>query len=51
MKSYQVKIKHGKKADTIKARSELEAKVLFCVKHGLEYRHYAGQLEVLSKGG
>jgi len=49
MKTYRVKIKGGTKTDTLKARSELEAKVLFCARHGLDYRVYAGNLEVVSK--
>ena len=51
MKTYKVKIKGNKRIQTIKAESELEAKVLFCEKNNLNYRHFAGKLEVLSKTG
>jgi len=46
MKTYKVKIKNGKKAESIKAKTELEARVLFCEKKGFNYRHLAGKLEV-----
>jgi hypothetical protein len=46
MKKYKVKIKNSKRAETIKAKSELEAKFLFCEKKGFNYRHLAGKLEV-----
>jgi len=49
MKTYKVKIKNGKKAETIKAKTELEARVLYCNKKGFNYRHLAGKLEVLDK--
>jgi hypothetical protein len=48
MKNYKVKIKDGKEQN-IKAKSELEAKVLFCENNNLSYRHFAGKLEVLDK--
>ena len=51
MKTYKVKIKDGGKEQTIKAKSELEAKVLFCEKNKLLYRHLAGKLEVIGKTG
>ena len=50
MKKYKVKIKNGDKAETIKASSELEAKVLFCEKNNLNYRHLAGKLEITQGG-
>ncbi len=46
MMTYKVKIKNGTRAETIKAESELEAKVLFCEKNNLNYRHLAGKLEI-----
>jgi len=46
MKKYKVKIKGDKKPQTIKAKSELEAKVKFCEKNSLTYRHLASRLEV-----
>lgn len=49
MKTYKVKIKNGNKAETIKAKTELEAKVLYCEKKGFNYRHLAGKLEVINK--
>jgi hypothetical protein len=51
MKTYKIKIKDGGKKQTIKAKSELEAKVLFCEKKGLKYSLFAGKLEVISKTG
>jgi len=44
---YKVKIKEAKRSQTIKANSELEAKVLFCEKNNLLYRHLAFKLEVI----
>lgn len=46
MAKYKVKIKNSKKNQTIKANSELEARVLFCEKNNLLYRHFAGKLEI-----
>jgi hypothetical protein len=46
MRKYKVKIRGGGKKQTIKAKTELEAKVLFCRKNGLSYRHLASKLEV-----
>ena len=51
MKTYKVKIKDGGREQTIKAKSELEARVLFCEKNNLLYRHLAGKLEVRGKTG
>jgi len=51
MKTYKVKIKDGGKEQTIKAKNELEAKVLFCEKNGFIYRHLAGKLEVRDQTG
>ncbi len=45
MKNYKVKIKNSDKTETIKASSELEARVKFCEKNNLNYRHLAGKLE------
>lgn len=36
MKTYKVKIKNSTRAETIKASSELEAKVKYCEKRGLK---------------
>jgi len=49
MKTYKVKIKNGNKAETIKAKTELGAKVLYCNKKGFNYRYLASKLEVLDK--
>lgn len=49
MKTYKVKIKGDKKTQTIKAETELEAKVLFSKKNNLSYRHFAGKLEILNE--
>jgi hypothetical protein len=49
MKIYKVKVKNNKRAETIKAKSELEAKVLFCEKKGLNYSLFASKIEVLDK--
>jgi len=46
MKKYKVRIKGNKKAQTIKAKTELEAKVRFCEKNNLLYRHLANKLEI-----
>ena len=51
MKTYKVKIKNGGKEQTIKAKSELEAKVKYCEKNNLLYRHLAGKLEVRDQTG
>jgi len=51
MKIYKVKIKNNKREDTIKAESELEARVLFCEKKGFNYRHLAGKIEVKDQTG
>ena len=49
MKTYKVKIKGDKKTQTIKAKTELEARVKFCEKNNLLYRVFAGNLEVIDK--
>jgi len=46
MKKYRVSIRDGGIGQMINAKSELEARVLFCEKNGLHYRHLAGKLEV-----
>lgn len=46
-KTYKVKIRETKRSQTIKANSELEARVLFCEKNNLLYRHLASKLEVI----
>lgn len=45
MKNYQVKIKGDSQTQTIKAGSELEAKVKFCDKRGFDYRVFASSIE------
>ena len=49
MKTYKVKIKDGGKEQSIKAKSELEARVKFCEKNNLLYRVFASNLEVKGK--
>ncbi len=51
MKTYKVKIKNSTRAETIKASSELEAKVKYCQKKGLNYTLFTGKLEVIGKTG
>jgi len=51
MKKYRVKIKDNGKEQTIKAKSDLEARVKFCEKNDLLYRHLAGKLEVREQTG
>jgi len=50
MKKYKVKIKNTDKEQTIKANSELEARVRFCEQNNLNYRHLAGKLEITPAG-
>ena len=47
MKSYQVRIKQSQGADTVRATSELGARVKFCEKRGLDYRAFASKIEVV----
>lgn len=47
MKTYKVKIKDSERKQTIKADSELEARVKYCEKNNLNYRHLAGKLEIM----
>jgi len=51
MKTYKVKVKNNKRFKTIEAKSELEAKVLFCLKNGLNYSLFASKLEVMRPDG
>jgi len=51
MKIYKVKIKNSTRAETIKASSELEAKVKYCQKKGLNYTLFTSKLEVKGKTG
>ena len=46
MKTYKVKIKNTNQEQTIQADSELEARVKYCEKNNLNYRHLAGKLEI-----
>jgi len=46
MKKYKVKIKHTDREQTIKADSELEARVKFCEQNNLNYTYLAGKLEI-----
>lgn len=45
MKKYKVKLKGTDQEETITAKSELEAKVRYCQKKGLNYILFAGKLE------
>ena len=49
MKNYQVKVKNDDKTETIKASSELEARVKFCERRGFDYRVYASNIEAILK--
>ena len=51
MKKYKVRITAKAKTQTIKANSDLEARVLFCKKNDLSYRYLAGKLEVIDQTG
>lgn len=51
MKNYKIKLKNTDQTETIKADSELEAKVKYCQKKGYNYRNFANKLEVLGKTG
>ena len=51
MKTYKVKIKNSTKAETIKASSELEAKVKYCKKKSLNYTIFTSKLEVKDQTG
>lgn len=50
MKKYKVKIKHTDREQTIKADSELAARVKFCEQNNLNYTHLAGKLEITPTG-
>jgi len=50
MKKYKVKIRHTEQEQTIKADSELEARVKFCEQNNLNYRHLAGKLDITPTG-
>jgi hypothetical protein len=45
MKAYNVKIKNTDERETIRAGSDLEAKVRFCEENGLAYRVFADKLQ------
>lgn len=47
MKNYKIRIKGNDKTKTLKAKSLLEAKVLFCEREGLKYSLFAGKLELV----
>jgi uncharacterized phage-like protein YoqJ len=47
MKNYKLRIKGSDKTKTLKAKSLLEAKVLFCEREGLKYILFAGKLELV----
>ena len=51
MKTYKIKIKNSTRAETIKANSDLEAKVKYCQKKGLKYTLFTNKLEVKGKTG
>ncbi|MBI3305693.1 hypothetical protein HYZ82_00995 [Candidatus Nomurabacteria bacterium] len=46
MKKYKVKIRNTDREEIIRADSELAARVKFCEKNNLNYRHLAGKLEI-----
>lgn len=46
MKKFKVKIKDTKRAETINAKTELEAKVKFCQERDLKYQFFFNKLEV-----
>ena len=47
MKNYKIRIKGNEKTKTLKAKSLLEAKVLFCEREGLKYSLFASKLELV----
>ncbi len=51
MKNYKIRIKGNEKTKTLKAKSLLEAKVLFCEREGLKYSLFASKLEVARPDG
>lgn len=51
MKNYKLRIKGSDKTKTLKAKSLLEAKVLFCDREGLKYSLFAGKLELVRGDG
>ena len=51
MKNYKIRIKGSQKIKTIKAKSLLEAKVLFCEREGLKYSLFANKLELARPDG
>jgi len=46
MKNYTVRIKNTDLKKTIKAKNELEARLIYCKQQGLIYRVYANKLIV-----
>ena len=51
MKNYKIKLKNTSQTETIRAKSELEARVKYCQRKGYIYRAFANKLEVLGKTG
>ena len=51
MKNYKIRIKGNDKTKTLKAKSLLEAKVLFCEREGLKYSLFASKLELVRADG
>ena len=47
MKNYKIRVKGNEKTKTLKAKSLLEAKVLFCEREGLKYSLFASKLELV----
>jgi hypothetical protein len=47
MENYKLRIKGSDKTKTLKAKSLLEAKVLFCEREGLKYSLFASKLELV----
>ncbi len=48
--TYRVKIKNTNLSKTIKAKTELEAKMKYCEERGFNYRVFANKLEAKKKG-
>jgi hypothetical protein len=46
MKTYKVKMRNSTITEAVKADSVLGAMVKYCEKKNLNYRHFAGKLEI-----
>jgi hypothetical protein len=49
VKAFKVRVKNSNRAETIKANSELEAKIIYCRKRGFNYRVFANNIEATEK--